>query len=71
MSTPAGKGPISERGLDTRCPRCGGVARERRMPTARNPFLAPKDALVCSLCGLDYEPGAKPWAPTRPGEGDG
>jgi hypothetical protein len=40
------------------------------MPTIRNPFLSPKDELVCSLCGLDYEPGAPPWTPDRPKKDD-
>ena len=61
-----GRGPLSERSLSTLCFRCGGQARERRQFTAKNPFLAPKDALVCSLCGLDYEPGAPAWVPTPP-----
>ncbi|NUP08487.1 MAG: hypothetical protein HOW73_20755 [Polyangiaceae bacterium] len=48
------------------CPRCGGPPRARRAPTAKNPFLPKSKRLCCSLCGLDYEKGDKPWTPDRP-----
>lgn len=59
MSKPREKAALS------RCPRCGGEPAPRRQPTARNPFLPKTKKLVCSLCGLDYEDGAPPWAPDR------
>lgn len=45
------------------CPRCGGAPAPRRTPTARNPFLQTSKKLCCSLCGLDYQKGDKPWKP--------
>lgn len=53
------------------CPRCGGAPAAKRAPTAKNPFLPKSKKLVCSLCGLDYEKGAKPWATGRPPPPDG
>lgn len=52
------------------CPRCGGPPAPKRMPTARNPFLPKTKRLTCSLCGLVYDKGARPWGPgdTDPGD---
>lgn len=48
---------------ETRCPRCGGAPAASRKPTIKNPFMSKSKKLCCSLCGLDYDRGARPWAP--------
>lgn len=52
------------------CPRCGGSPAAPRTPTAQNPFLPKVKRLTCSLCGLVYDKGDRPWQPgdTDPGE---
>ena len=44
---------------EQRCPRCGGVARERRRRQGTmNPFLPKKESceITCEDCGLDFTP---------------
>lgn len=46
---------------DARCPRCGGIARQRKRRGGwANPFLPKaKIEITCEDCGLDFDPAQR------------